>query len=117
VEGGAEECWQLTGLVISNSRYVGPFLGFPSSDLADGVCHSVEMRAGRVRQMLHNLSSLSRAGFYEPVTRRDLRRIDALFEKPALLKIDGELRTGVCAIHAAISPAAVTFRVPRPAHA
>jgi diacylglycerol kinase family enzyme len=105
---------RLTGLVISNSRYVGPFLGFPASNLFDGVFHTVEMRARRVRQLLHNLSSLTGLGFFEPVVRRDLRAISIELDRPALLKIDGELRERVREIDVRIEPAAVTFRVPAP---
>lgn len=106
----------MTGLVISNSRYVGPFLGFPSSSLFDGVCHTIEMRAGRIRQTLHNLSSLTGLGFYEPGVRKDVRSISIELDVPALLKIDGEVRTGVREIHVRLERAAVTFRVPPPRH-
>jgi len=111
-DGGESESLELTGLVISNSRYVGPFLGFPSSDLYDGTCHTVEMRVGRLRQTLHNLSSLTGVGFYEPLIRRDVRSVDVRLDEPALLKIDGELKLGVREIHSRVQPAAVTFRVP-----
>jgi diacylglycerol kinase (ATP) len=113
-DDGVGESIDVTGLVISNSRYVGPFLGFPTSDLSDGICHVVELRAGRIRQALHNLSSLSGVGFYEPVKRRDVRSIDVVLDRPALLKIDGELRAGIREVHSRVHPAAVTFRVPAP---
>ena len=107
-----DESANVTGFVISNSRYVGPFLGFPSSSLGDGICHTIEMRAGRIRQAVHNLSSFSGLGFYEPGVRRDIRAIRIVLDTPSLMKIDGELRTGVSEIHARLSPAAVTFRIP-----
>ena len=116
-DGASGDPLDLSGLVISNSRYVGPFLGFPSSNLSDGICHTVEMRVGRARQMLHNLSSLSGLGFYEPVRRRDLRSIDVEVDRPALLKIDGEMRDGVREIRVRLQPAAVTFRLPAPSGA
>ena len=107
-----EEPIRLTGLVISNSRYVGPFMAFPTSTLWDGVFHTIEMRAGRLRQALHNVSSLTRLGFYEPGVRRNVRRVAANLEEAGLLKIDGEIRTGVLGIDVRLEPAAVTFRVP-----
>ena len=94
-----DESANVTGFVISNSRYVGP-------------CHTIEMRAGRIRQAVHNLSSFSGLGFYEPGVRRDIRAIRIVLDTPSLMKIDGELRTGVSEIHARLSPAAVTFRIP-----
>jgi diacylglycerol kinase family enzyme len=111
-DDGESESRELTGVVISNSRYVGPFLGFPSSNLCDGICHTVEMRVGRLRQTLHNLSSLSAFGFYEPLARRDVRSIHVTLEEPALLKIDGELRDSVREIRGRVHPGAVVFRVP-----
>ncbi len=112
-----EETTCVTGFVISNSRYVGPFMGFPTSKLSDGVFHTIEMRAGRFLQALHNVSSLSGLGFYEPGVRRDLRRVDVRFDGPALLKIDGEIRAGVVAMDVRLEPGAVTFRLPPAAHA
>jgi diacylglycerol kinase family enzyme len=53
-------------------------------------------------------------GFYEPVQRRDVRSIDVVLDRPALLKIDGELRAGIREVHSRVHPAAVTFRVPAP---
>ena len=111
-DDGMEESSELTGLVISNSRYVGPFLGFPSSNLFDGVCHVLEMRAGKIRQTVHNVSSLSGVGFYNPGRQRDVRSISVLLDRATLLKIDGELRSGLREIHLRVEPAAITFRVP-----
>jgi diacylglycerol kinase (ATP) len=112
----AEASASVTGLIISNSRYVGPFLGFPSSSLFDGVCHTIEMRAGRIRQTLHNFSSLTGLGFYEPGVRKDVRSISIDLDAPALLKIDGELRTGVQEIRVRLLRSAATFRVPGASH-
>jgi len=49
--------------------------------------------------------------------RRDVRSVDARFDAPALLKIDGEIRSGVIAIEARVERGAVTFRVPPLPHA
>jgi diacylglycerol kinase (ATP) len=116
-DGAHAETIRLTGFIISNSRYVGPFMGFPASKLSDGVFHTIEMRSGRVRQAVHNVSSLTGLGFYEPGVRRDVRSVDARFDAPALLKIDGEIRSGVIAIEARVERGAVTFRVPPLPHA
>lgn len=111
-----ESSTSVTGLVISNSRYVGPFLGFPSSSLSDGVFHTIELRARKLRQTLHNLSSLTNLRFYEPGVRKDLRSIDVRLETPTLLKIDGELRAGVQEIRVGLLRSAATFRVPAVSH-
>ncbi|HEY3885391.1 MAG TPA: diacylglycerol kinase family protein [Vicinamibacterales bacterium] len=117
LDDGPETSTRMTGLVISNSRYVGPFLGFPSSSLVDGVFHTIEMRARTLGQTLHNVSALTGLGFYEPGTRRDLRAIAVTLDEPAVLKIDGEIRGGVREICVRIQPSAVTFRVPAAPHA
>jgi diacylglycerol kinase family enzyme len=103
---------RMTGLIISNSRYVGPFLGFPSADLSDGIFHGMELRARRFHQVLHNLSSVTGLRFYEPVAVRDLRDVRIVLDRPAVLKIDGELREGVREVHVRVLPRAATFRVP-----
>ena len=108
---------RLTGLIISNSRYVGPFLGFPKADLSDGLFHTMELSSGRLRQLAHNASSVLGLGLYEPVTRRDLQSLRLWFETPELVKIDGELHDAVSEISVNLLPCAATFRVPAPRHA
>ena len=108
---------RLTGVIVSNSRYVGPFLGFPNADLADGVFHTMELRSTRWRQLAHNISSVTGLRFYEPVVRRDLRSVRLRLDAPVLVKIDGELRDDVCEITVRLLPRAATFRVPARGHA
>lgn len=112
VDDGQEKDESLTGAIISNSRYVGPFLGFPRASLSDGVCHTMTLRAGLARQLLHNLSSVTRLRFYEPGVTTDMRTIRLRLDAPMLVKIDGELREGVRAIEVRVLAQAVTFRVP-----
>lgn len=107
---------RLTGLIVSNSRYVGPFLGFPAADLSDGLFHTMELSSGRLRQLAHNASSVLGLGVYEPVARRDLQSLRLWFEAPQLVKIDGELREAVSEISVNLLPRAATFRVPAPRH-
>jgi diacylglycerol kinase (ATP) len=116
MDDAAETEARMTGLIISNSRYVGPFLGFPSADLSDGIFHAMELRARRFRQLLHNVSSVTGLRFYEPVTVRDLRDLRLVLDRPALVKIDGELREGVREIRVRVLPRAATFRVPASRH-
>ena len=111
-DGGVMLAVTLTGLILSNSRYVGPFLGFPAADLADGVFHSMEIRSGRLGQTAHNFSSLTGLRLYEPATLRDVRAVRVELSQPALLKIDGELRDAVRTLDVTILPGAVTVRVP-----
>jgi diacylglycerol kinase family enzyme len=111
VDDGAETRELLTGAIVSNSRYVGPFLGFPRASLSDGMFHTMTMRAGLARQLLHNLSSVTRLRFYEPGVTTDMRMIRLRFDAPRLVKIDGELREAVRAIDVRVLPRAATFRV------
>jgi diacylglycerol kinase family enzyme len=112
-DGEAPCASSLTGVIVSNSKHVGPFLGFPSADLGDGVFHVMEIRAGWMQQCMHNLSSLTGWRFYEPAVIRDLRETHIVLSRPSLLKIDGELREGVRELAVRVLAAAVTFRVPK----
>lgn len=103
---------RVTGLVVSNCRYVGPFLGFPMADLSDGVFDVMQMQSGPLGQTAHNLSTLTGMGFYEPAKVRAVRSVRITLDRPALLKIDGELREGVREVAVVALPGAVTFRVP-----
>lgn len=117
IDGETTTATRLTGLVASKSRYVGPFLGFPDARLSDGLLHVMEMRAGPVRQWIHNASAASGYGWYEPVARREVRSLTLTPDDPALIKIDGELRDDVRHIEMKVLSGAATFRVPAPRHA
>ena len=116
VDGSPEGATRMTGLIVSNSRYVGPFLGFPKADLSDGIFHTMELRANRARQLVHNASSVTGRHFYEPVVLRDLRSLHLRLDEQALVKIDGELRDDVREITVGLLPGAATFRVPARRH-
>lgn len=116
IDDGPERVSELTGAIISNSKHVGPFLGFPQADLTDGVFHAMTLDAGRTRQLLHNLSSVTRLRFYEPGVVHDVRAIHLRFSEPMLVKIDGELRERIQAIDVRVLPRAATFRVPESRH-
>jgi diacylglycerol kinase family enzyme len=111
LDGGLPAVSSATGVIVSNSKHVGPFLGFPSASLSDGIVHLMELRAGRLRQVTHNLSALTRLRFYEPAVIREVHELLVELDPPALLQVDGELREGVREIAVQVLPRAGTFRV------
>ena len=112
VDDGEETTIDLTGVIVSNSRYVGPFLGFPRADLGDGVFHTMTLQSARLSQLLHNVSSVTRLRFFEPGVLRDIRTtIHLRLDAPMLVKIDGELRDDIREIDVRLLPRAAIFRV------
>ena len=105
-----------TGLIVSNTRHIGPFEGFPDAELTDGLCESMELRGGWLSQNLHNLSVLTRWHGFCPASVRRVRTVTAVFDEPTVIKIDGELRPGVRRVEVGVLPASLSCRVPRGAH-
>jgi diacylglycerol kinase (ATP) len=115
-DGGPSAATAVTGIIISNTRHIGPFEGFPEANLADGLCDVAELRAGWCGQSLHNLSVLSGWHGYAPAAFRRAKTVVVAPDHPTVVKIDGELRTGVTRVMVSVHPAALTCRVPGPAH-
>lgn len=101
-----------TGLIINNTRHIGPFEGFPEANLADGLCDVMELRAGWCVQNMHNLSVLTRWHGFVPASIRRAQTVTVALDEPTVIKIDGELRPGVRRVEVRVLPAALTCRVP-----
>ena len=105
-----------TGVIISNTRHLGPFEGFPEARLADGLCEVMALRAGWWAQNLHNVSVLTRWHGFRPVRVWRARTVVVDVALPLLVMIDGELRPGVRRVAVTVLPAALTCRVPGGSH-
>lgn len=110
---GIDAATPLTGVIVSQSCHVGPFVGFPTADLQDGRFHVMRLRAGRLRQTVHNLSSLTGLRFYEPGVVEETNAIHIAVDAPSLLEIDGEMRNDVMSVSVDARGDGVTIRVPR----
>ena len=98
----------LTGWVANNTRHLANFVALPKACCHDGHFDVMEMSGGRFGQTLHNISALSKLGFY-PVTVRPMIAITLQMNEPHDLILDGELIAGVVSVHVAIRPAAADF--------
>jgi diacylglycerol kinase family enzyme len=107
-EGGSvEKC--LTGFVANNTRYLGNFLALPGARCHDGHFDVMEMRAGFIRQSVHNLSALSRLQFYNPVRLTAMTRVALTLKRPQELMVDGELFEDVISLQIGLRESAVDF--------
>jgi diacylglycerol kinase (ATP) len=101
---------ELTGIVINNTRYLANFLAFPDANHSDRLVDVLESRVGWMGQCLHNLSSLTRRNFYDPVRRCQTSGLQICLEKPSRLMIDGEQFAGVSELRVRCLPAAAVFQ-------
>src|SRR5258706_9902557 len=99
----------LTGLITNNTKHLGKFIGLPKACCSDGHLDVMEMSAGRFGQNLHNLSTLSRLQFYNPVELRPVTQMSVELDEPRDLMVDGELFSSVVAVKLAIRPGAAEF--------
>jgi diacylglycerol kinase family enzyme len=111
IDDRPQDC-DVTGIIVSQSRYVGPFLGFPRANLGDGLFDVMLLRASWPAQMAHNASSWTRLRFFEPATTVSARHVRVMVAEPALLKIDGETIEGVAEVDVRVRPRATIFRTP-----
>jgi diacylglycerol kinase family enzyme len=115
-DGGPSAWSSGTGLIISNTRHIGPFEGFPEAGLTDGLCEVMQLRAGWCVQNLHNLSVLTGWHRFRPAAVRRAQIIVVDVDLPAVVMMDGELRPGVRRLEVSVLPAALACRVPGGAH-
>ena len=114
---GEPSAWRSrTGLIISNTRHIGPFEAFPEAVLNDGLCDVMELQAGWCVQNLHNLSVLTGWHRFRPAAVRRAHTIGVDMDVPAVVKLDGELRPGVRRVEVSVLPAALECRIPGGAH-
>jgi diacylglycerol kinase family enzyme len=103
-DGGRRESRSLTGLLINNTRHIANFLAFPNAAVDDGKLEVMELRAGCMKQIAHNLSILSRSYFYTPAPIRREASLLLDLASPQQLMIDGEIYPEVTNLKVQILP-------------
>ncbi len=102
---------RLRGVLVNNTRYTGGFEALPRASSSDGVAECLELTAGYVSQMAHNLSVISRLHWYAPASVRRARRARIAPARPAELMIDGELVGDVECVEIEVAPRALRIRI------
>ncbi len=106
--GAGQFCtWEVTGIVINNTRHLANFRAFPGASLTDGLADVLELQSGRAGQLVHNLSILSRRYLYRPGREFRIRKVRLHLPVPDLLMVDGELFEDVTELSIICRPAAV----------
>jgi len=103
---------RMTGLLVNNARYAGNFAAFPDASLTDGEFDVMELNAGLVRQVLHNLAVLTRTYWVKPASQGRARRLSIVPSRPMPLMIDGEMYEDVTLLDLAIQPRRLALFVP-----
>jgi len=101
---------ELASIVINNTSYLANFRAFPHASFSDGLIDVLELDVGWARQMLHNLSVLSRRYFYNPGREFRAPALGFRLAEPGLLMIDGELLEDVADFGVRCLPGAATFQ-------
>jgi len=99
--------WQVlsaTNIVVNNTKHAGNFEGFPRARCDDGEFDCLIAKAGFAKQLLHNVSMLSRRHFYRPGPAFRARRVDIELDGDDLLMLDGEVTPGVQKISFVVEP-------------
>lgn len=110
---GVSREMRLSGFIANNTRHLANFLGFPQASCCDGLFEIMEMDAGLVKQILHNLSALSGTRLYEPYPPRQARSAQVRLATPQNLMMDGEIFPGVVSIEIRILPSALECNGPK----
>ena len=111
-EGEAREM-RLSGFVANNTRHMANFVVFRKGSYCDGLFDVMEMRAGFMKQSLHNLSALSGTGWYEPFDPIQATRARVRLEAPQSLMLDGELFPDVVSLDVRILPRVLECNGPK----
>lgn len=107
-DGCARSC---TGIVINNTVHLANFAAFENAQLQDGLMDLLVLRAGWLRQTLHNLSILSGLKFYDPGDRSQTKSLRLSLNSPQSLTIDGQLFPNATALSVECIPAALWCRL------
>jgi diacylglycerol kinase (ATP) len=102
-----------SAIVVTNTCHLGPYEVCPEASCTDGRLDVLETQVGWHRQMVHNLSILSRLHVYRPVTTHRARVVRIESDTPLDVKIDGEVWSGVVGVTVGVSPGVLTCRVCR----
>lgn len=105
---GVPEAKSLTGLILSNTRYVGNFLAFPKASLQDGSFDVMELNADFWRQTFHNLAVLAKRYSYLPTLPKNAASLLFRLETPQELMIDGEIYPDIVHAEVRVSPKQLT---------
>ena len=103
---------RLSGFIANNTRHIANFLAFRQASCCDGQFETMEMDAGVIKQTLHNLSSISRTGVYEPYVLRKATNAQLRLHDPQDLMMDGEIVPNVVSIDIRILPSALACNGP-----
>jgi diacylglycerol kinase (ATP) len=103
-DGGKPEEKICYGLLISNTRHMGNFVCFPEAVPDDGLVNVMELTASALPQLVHNVSVLSKANFYNPSRTYHFRTASVQLPKPGLLMVDGEVYANVQAVEIEVLP-------------
>jgi diacylglycerol kinase family enzyme len=92
----------MTGLLLANTRYLGPFRVTPEASAADGRLDAWFLAAGAMKQTLHNLAVVTRTRFYLPAKPVPARRVSIRFARPRDVLVDGERYADIVRVEAAL---------------
>lgn len=102
---------RLRGVLVNNTRYTGGFEALPHASSSDGRAECLELSAGYISQMAHNLSVISGLHPYSPVRVRSVRRARIRPTVQMELMIDGELLGMVESVELEVMPRALEIRI------
>ncbi len=111
LDGSPPRTAKLRGVLVNNTRFTGGFEALPEASSGDGVAECLELTAGYVRQMAHNLSVISGLYCYAPVRVTRMRRGWIVSHEPLDLMIDGELLGPVRRVELAVVPGSLDVEI------
>ena len=84
-----------TGVVINNTAHLSNFRGLPDASVRDGLLDVMELDAGWLRQLLHNLAVLAGSRRFGPFRLAQATDLKVAFAQPRTVMADGEILEGV----------------------
>lgn len=102
---------RLRGVLVNNTRFTGGFEALPRASSRDGVAELLELTAGWLRQLAHNLSVMTGLHCYESARVTAVRRCRITPQHAMELMIDGELLGPVSSVEIEVIPAALDIRI------
>lgn len=97
----------LAGVLVNNTRHVGGFVALPDASCSDGFADCMELSAGYLSQMAHNLSAIAGTRLWLPARVTRFRTAVLTPDRPRELMLDGELFPAAARVEIRVLPAAL----------
>ncbi len=101
----------LKGIMLTNTHHTANFVCLPNTTCNDGKAEAIYFNYSAFKQILHNISVLTKKYFLDPYFNTTFNHFKFELEQPDLLMIDGEIYEDVMSLEVKLLPSCLNCYV------